>query len=59
MSETRFLPSWLTKIEDDDDFFHFITFLLLIERLGGENLYGEGLWVYKELISQVGHGWDN
>ena len=54
-----FCLSGLPKLAKGDDYFHFITAPLLLERLGGKFFVARVLGVYKEVISQVGHGWDN
>ena len=51
--------SGLPKLAKNNDFFHFITLPFLIERLGGKIFIARFFGVYKELISQVGHGWEN
>ena len=59
MSKTRFLPLWLTKIGERRWFLSFHHSPTSHGKVRRENLYSEGLGVYKELISQVGPSWDN
>ena len=58
MSKTRFLPLWLTKIGERRWFLSFHRSPTSHGKVRRENLYSEGLGVYKELIRQVGRSWD-